>query len=235
MGLRWIRVVALALTIVAVASPIIAPAAQAATTKDWSRAVTRLPNGAYLLGNPNARIKLIEYLSLTCDHCADFALNGLPKLRAKYMKGGAVSLEIRHALRDRLDFTASLLARCGGPQGYIATSEAMFAAQESWLKRGADYVRQNDAAISTKTMGDALVMLAEGSGLEAIALGRGLSTAKAETCLKDSVEHQRLAAMTGEAWKERQIPGTPSFVINGQLANGANWTTLEPQIVAALK
>ena len=35
------------------------------------RTVARTPEGGFRMGNPDAPVKLIEYLSLTCPHCAD--------------------------------------------------------------------------------------------------------------------------------------------------------------------
>ena len=41
--------------------------------KSWSQTVVKTPEGGYLMGNPDAPIKLVEYGSLTCSHCADFS------------------------------------------------------------------------------------------------------------------------------------------------------------------
>ena len=32
----------------------------------------KTPEGGFVMGNPNAKVKLIEFGSLTCPHCAEF-------------------------------------------------------------------------------------------------------------------------------------------------------------------
>src|SRR3546814_8236510 len=75
------------------------------------------------MGNPEAAIKIIEFASLTCSHCADFSENGFPALRDKYVNTGKVSYELRNFVRDPLDMTAALLARCAGAEPFFSLSE----------------------------------------------------------------------------------------------------------------
>ena len=37
-----------------------------------------------IIGNPDAEVNIIEYRSLTCSHCAEFANNGFEYLKEKY-------------------------------------------------------------------------------------------------------------------------------------------------------
>ena len=39
---------------------------------DWSEMVSETPEGGFVMGNPNAPVKLVEYGSMTCPHCAEF-------------------------------------------------------------------------------------------------------------------------------------------------------------------
>src|SRR5262249_24688328 len=39
---------------------------------DWSRTVVKTPAGGFLMGNPKAKVKLVEYGSLACPHCRHF-------------------------------------------------------------------------------------------------------------------------------------------------------------------
>ena len=43
---------------------------------DWSTVVAKTPEGGFLMGNPDAKVKLVEFGSLTCPHCADFDEQG---------------------------------------------------------------------------------------------------------------------------------------------------------------
>src|SRR3546814_11296312 len=89
------------------------------------------------MGNPAAPVKLIEYLSYTCPHCAAFSAESAAVLRGRMVKSGKVSLELRNAVRDKLDLAAAALARCAGTQGFFAASDALFARQPDWSPRGA--------------------------------------------------------------------------------------------------
>src|SRR5205823_482287 len=66
-----------------------------------------------------------------------------PELRAvlhdRMIKSGKVSLEYRHLIRDRLDLGAAVMARCAGPARFDGNSHAIFAAQETWIKRVVDW------------------------------------------------------------------------------------------------
>src|SRR3546814_20493978 len=111
-----------------------APAPQAG---DWTRTVTQTAAGSFVMGNPAAPVKLIEYLSYTCPHCAAFSAESAAVLRGRMVKSGKVSLELRNAVRDKLDLAAAALARCAGTQGFFAASDALFARQRAWYPRRA--------------------------------------------------------------------------------------------------
>src|SRR6185436_6210996 len=60
---------------------------------DWSTIVTETPAGGFLMGNPNAKVQLIEYGSLTCPHCREFDETGVTPLIEGYVKTGKVGYE----------------------------------------------------------------------------------------------------------------------------------------------
>ena len=62
-----LMVAALAL---APAAPAAAPASRAAT--NWTKTVVATPLGAFRMGNPKAKVRLVDYVSLTCSHCRTF-------------------------------------------------------------------------------------------------------------------------------------------------------------------
>src|SRR4051812_19274153 len=67
---------------------------------DWSMVVNPTSAGGFMMGNPNAKVKLVEYGSLTCPHCREFDEKGVPALIANYVKQGRVSWEFRNYVRD---------------------------------------------------------------------------------------------------------------------------------------
>jgi protein-disulfide isomerase len=200
---------------------------------DWTKTVTRGPNGAYVLGNPKAKVRLVEYLSYSCSHCADFTLQSSAPIRARYVSKGLVAVELRNAVRDRYDFAAALLARCGGPTRFHVQSEAIFAAQSKLLAQAATHEAGSKlppGASTTVVLAD----IAKGSGLTAFMKGRGLSDATIAMCLSNKPSQDIVLAMAKEAWEIRKIGFTPAFLINGNDTGPVTWTTIEPKLVAAI-
>lgn len=213
----------------------LAPPALAQAAKDWTRTFSRTPTGAFVMGNPAAKVKLVEYLSMTCSHCAHFTAEALGPLRANYVRTGKVSIEMRHALRDGFDFAASLLARCDGPGPYFAASEAVFAAQPEWGAKASEWAATPAAQAELPT-NQRLAAFTQGAGLDALFRKRGMTPIKIAACLANKPEQDRLGAMAREAWETRKIGGTPAFLINGTLVEGVGgWAELEPRIKAALR
>src|SRR3982750_1794930 len=93
---------------------------------DWTMVVNPTAAGGYMMGNPNAKVKLIEFGSLTCPHCRAFDEEGVPSLIGKYVKSGQVSWEFRNYVRDGFDLTASLIARCNGAKAFFPLTRAIY-------------------------------------------------------------------------------------------------------------
>ncbi len=202
---------------------------------DWTATVTQTPEGGFLLGNPNAPVKVVEYASMTCPHCGTFAEEGMPALRDNYIKTGRVSLEFRNFVRDPADLAASLLARCGGAQPFYPMTEQMFAAQDEWFGKLQSMSPADQQRLSTLPPNQVTVAVAQAAGLDQFARVRGLPAEKAQQCLSNQAEIERLTQMSNTAIQQYQIPGTPSFLINGKLVeNSADWSSLEPRLKEAL-
>ncbi|HYJ51748.1 MAG TPA: thioredoxin domain-containing protein, partial [Allosphingosinicella sp.] len=60
--------------------------------RDWLLTAARTPEGGFRIGNPNAEVKVVEYLSTTCPHCAEFAHEGGPRLFQQHVRNGHVSV-----------------------------------------------------------------------------------------------------------------------------------------------
>jgi protein-disulfide isomerase len=211
------------------------PALAAAQSPDWSKVTNRKPDGAFVQGNPDAKVKLVEFFSLTCPHCAKFEGEAIAPLTAKYIRTGLVSYETRHALRDVFDLSASLLARCDGPGAFFASVPTIFATQDQWMTRAAEWAKT--APDSKTTPQDKLLqMVAHGSGLDSVFAARGLTEARANACLANGTERDTLVAMANDAWHRPNFPGTPAFLINGVLQQDlATWVDLDGRLAAALK
>lgn len=214
------------------AAALLVAAAAPAQAPDWSQRAATAANGAFVIGNPAARVRLTEYLSFTCSHCADFAAESKASLRRDYVAPGRVRIEVRHYVFNPLDMAAALLARCEGPQRFLGHSEAIFAAQDRWLAQGQRYLTANRTRLVKLPIATALQQYARGSGLEALMRARGLTPGRAASCLANTAEQERLAAMTAEAAR-LGVTGTPWFVINDQGGIGT-WGSVKAGLDAAL-
>lgn len=206
----------------------------AAAPVAWQSRVVAQPNGAYAMGNPAAKVKLVEYLSYTCPHCAQFVGAASKELKGGHVARGQVHLEFRNAVRDRYDFAAALLARCGGASRFFGNSDAIMAAQPQWLARVQAFETASGETVGKMEPNEGLKAVVRGVGLDTVMKARGFTPAQIDACIVSKPDQERVLAMTNEAWRTRQIKGTPSFMINGQLVEGSNWPAIKPQLTAAL-
>ena len=203
----------------------------AAAPRDWTNVVSKTASGSYLIGNPQAKVKLVEYLSYTCPHCAEFLAESAPVLKGQMVRSGSTSIEFRNAVREKLDLSAALLARCAGAGGFIGATDAMFAQQASWLERGYRFQMSNGARLAMYPETGQLRALADGAGLTDLMRGRGMNDAALDACYADQAELLTIATMTSGAWAK--IDGTPAFEVNGKLVKGIGWAELEKLLRAA--
>lgn len=202
--------------------------ASAQAQRDWSRTIVATPEGGFRMGNPAAPVKLVEYVSLTCPHCRQFAASGAPQLVDRYVRGGRVSFEIRPFPLDAVASMAAQLNRCAPPARAFALNDAILAGQEQWLGRLEALTDAQLGALEGLPEAQLRVRVAAITGLEGIAARHGIPAARVRTCLLDEVGARRLEAIKAAA-ERLGIAGTPSFTINGRVAqNVHDWAALEP-------
>lgn len=207
--------------------PIAAVAAPAG--KAWSEVITKTPEGGYRMGNPEAAIKLVEYGSLTCSHCADFSEKGGVPLRDTFIASGRVSYEFRNFVRDAIDLTAAQLTRCGTPESYFALTEQVFADQPNIFTRAQSAGAALEAATKQPPEKRAIAV-AEALGFIEFFAARGISKDQAQACLANSAEAEALAKRTEAAGVEYSIEGTPTFIVNGTKIEENTWETLKAKL-----
>ncbi len=202
---------------------------------DWSTIVTQTPEGGFLMGNPDAKVKLVEFGSMTCPHCAAFDEQGGKPLIENYVKKGLVSWEFRNYVRDPFDMTASLLARCAGEAGFFGLTRNLFADQNDWVSKIQAADQSALQGLQDQPPAQQFKTIADLAGLKQYVSMRGVPQAKADQCLSNQAEIDRLVQMNSDAVSTYNIPGTPAFVINGSLVEQvAGWDLLEPKIKEAL-
>ena len=196
------RRAALALALIWAAAPALAAGAPA-------------PSGMSL-GNPKARVRLDEYASLTCPHCARFNADVFPAFKAKYIDTGKVRFTLHEFITPPAEVAVAgwLIARCSGPTRYFAVVDGIFASQGRWAPGAIKPV---------------LIEVAAKQG--------GLSEAQVNACITDQKAINALYARMETAMKVSKIEATPTFLVNGKLAHEGEMTLeeLDAAIAAAGK
>ena len=212
-----------------------AAAVPAPNNGDWSTIVSKTPEGGFVMGNPDAKVKLVEFGSLTCPHCAEFEHQGGKALVDDYVKKGLVSWEFRNFVRDPFDMTATLLARCGGEASFFGLTRNLFTDQQGWIGKIQAADQAKVQALQTMPPAQQFSTIADLGDLKQYVSMRGVPRAKADQCLANQDEVNKLVQMNTDAATNFNIPGTPTFLINGSVVEStATWELLEPKIKEAL-
>ncbi|GMM92851.1 thioredoxin domain-containing protein [Qipengyuania sp. MTN3-11] len=204
---------------------------QGATKKqNWLVAIARNDNG-HRLGNPDAETKLVEYMSYTCSHCADFAREGEGAIKLAYIPTGKVSFEIRHLLRDPVDLTAALLTHCGEANRFMANHAAVILKQDEWLAAARATTQAQRSRWQFGSNAARRQAIASDLGFYEIMETRGYERTQLDRCLTDETKATALAETSMRDMRDHGIQGTPSFLVNGELLDGVHaWRALQPEL-----
>jgi protein-disulfide isomerase len=197
------RFLALIAAAVLAAAPAPAAAAKAAPKPQAAAASDDMS-----LGDPRAKVEVVEYASLSCSHCAKFNSEVFPAFKAKYVDTGLVRYTMREMLTPPAEVAAAgfLMARCAGPAKYFKVVDEVFRSQPRWN-------------------GDLKPLFLE------IAKNNGLTEAQFDKCLSDPAALEALNARVQRA-VQAGVNGTPTFFVNGAKV-GEGEVTLE-QLGAAI-
>ena len=86
-----------------------------------------------ILGWSGSPVTIIEYASMTCGHCGQFAVTTFPELKVRYIDTGKVRYTFREYPLDYLAAAASMLARSVAEDRYFDVIEALFRQQRQWV------------------------------------------------------------------------------------------------------
>lgn len=219
--------------LIALASAMLLAAAPApeAPAPAWDEAVSQSEAGNPLLGNQAAPVRLVEFISYTCPHCASYALEAEAPLRTGLVREGRIAVEVRPFYRNQIDVAATLLALCGAQQAFFANHQAILAAQGKWLQPPLNPNAQQRWA--NPAFGPRMKAVAEDLGLYRVMLERGYAPVELDRCLADEALALRHAESTQQAIDKLGVQGTPSFLVNGKLQHAHGWAELRPLLEAA--
>ena len=202
---------------------------------DWTQIVAQTPEGGYRMGNPEAAVKLVEYASYTCPHCAEFSETATTRLQNDYVKSGRVSWEFRPFMLFPTDPGIALLVRCQGAAASFLLAEQLYANQKEWVGRLQTLPEAQQAQFSSMAPQQRMGALVRAGGLDQFFRQRGMPEAKVDSCLANQGELEKLLAITDRGTKEFNVTGTPTFFINGdKVEDAASWQALEPSLRQAV-
>ncbi|MFY7746211.1 MAG: thioredoxin domain-containing protein [Erythrobacter sp.] len=199
--------------------------------ENWSAKVERTARG-HAIGKPDADAKLIEFISYTCPHCADFTARGEPPLDIVLLQPGKVTLEVRPVIRNGIDLAVTLLANCGDPAGFKGRHQALMLNQAVWLGKARN-APQSQLEIWQRADKAARMNAVNALGLTELLAQRGQSRAELDACVSNDTAAKALLANDEADAAEFGISSTPSFALDGKLlADVHGWETLYPVLSA---
>ena len=155
-------------------------------------------------GSPDAKIKLVEYFSLTCPACAEFHKEIYPKIKEKYIDRGLVQMEYRDFPLDQWGLRAAALARCLEPKYYGAMVDVLLKQQSNWAR--------------SENVLESLLKIGQLAGLNE-------ENAKACMSNEELLDGIISVRMTGN--KKHNVNTTPSFLINGEKIQAFEFSDFE--------
>ena len=175
--------------------------------------------GGFRFGSASAPIKLVEFGSLNCSHCAAFAKATDPAIVAA-VKSGRMHYEYRPVAIFPQDLATHALAKCvpaGQRLSFIDDyyrSQQGVAARFQAISSDAAAVAAINAVLETGGANAAL-KLAEVGGMFPIAARHGLPERAARQCIANPATLNWVAASTAAAGKAG-VSQTPTFDYNGK-------------------
>jgi protein-disulfide isomerase len=160
--------------------------------------------GDMTLGNPKAKVEVIEYASVACPHCAHFNETVIAPFRAKWVDTG----KARFALKEMLTASPTvamagfLIARCAGPTKYFKVVDEIYASQPQWQEGQIKGV------------------------LQGIAAGNGVDEAHFNACLQDQAAIEAVNARSQRA-EQDGVDSTPTVFVNGKKLDNLPQTPAE--------
>lgn len=206
------------------------PKVAAPAGQTWSSVVTATQDG-FVMGNPDAPLKLIEFASPTCSHCAEFSRTGSEALKSEFVDSGRVSLEIRPFMLNAMDLPIASIANCAGAARFFPLLENVYATQEE-LIQGIQSADQ--AAAQSALQSQNFPAFARAIKLDTFFAARGMAASDIDTCLSDTAKVTRWQESTQRNAEQFEVTGTPTFVLNGQVLNNAGtWEVVRERLEAA--
>ncbi|MGO4618595.1 DsbA family protein [Ensifer sp. 2YAB10] len=149
------------------------------------------------LGEANAPVTIVEYMSMTCPHCAAFHNNTFEAIKTKYIDSGKVRFIVREFPFDPRAAAAFMLARCAPEGQYFPMISMLFKQQQQWA------AAQNGR--------DALLQMSKLAGF---------TQESFEACLTNQKLLDDVNSVMQRGAKDFGVQSTPTFFVNGEHYSG---------------
>ncbi len=201
---------------------------------NWAGMLGETASG-HRFGNPEAKTKLVEFMSYTCSICAQFARQGDGAIKLSYVPTGKISYEIRHLIRDPVDLAAVMLTHCGDPKKFGGNHEAIMYRYDEWIEKARKSTQAQRSRWQFGSLSARLQAIASDLDFYDIMETRGYERAELDRCLSDEAKAREMAEASAADVRKYGLTGTPSFVLDGKLLEGThNWPALEKHLKDAI-
>jgi protein-disulfide isomerase len=201
--------------------------------KAWVDVVSKTEAGGYKMGNPDAKLQLIEYGAITCPGCAQFSVQSTEELN-ELVNTGVVAMEFRpYLVHGVQDIPGFLLAACSGAEAFFPLTEQLYADQQTWLSKISTVTEADQQAMQKMTPAEISTLLGTKMGLIDFVKSRGISEDQAKSCLSDKAAIDALIAATEKGTKDDGVTGTPFFLLNGAKLDASSWNQVKGKLVEA--
>lgn len=169
---------------------------------------SELLKGAITVGDPNAKVVMVEFADFQCPFCGKFFKESSSKIIDSYVKTGKVLFAYQDfAFLGPESVDAAVAARCANDQGKFT------------LYHDALYNHIWDNYYAKGTNGENVGAFSK-DALKKIAIDIHLDSSAFAECL-DSAKYAALVEETTRQGRAFGVTGTPAFFINGKVLTGA--------------
>nr|CAD6606250.1 disulfide bond formation protein DsbA [Rhizobium sp. TCK] len=158
------------------------------------------------IGEENAPVTIVEYMSMTCPHCATFHNNTFDEIKKNYVDTGKARFIIREFPFDPRAAAAFMLARCNPTKPEEASTPAQYFPMVSML------MKQQETWAGAQDGRAALLQMSKLAGF---------SQETFQACLTNQKLLDDVNATMKRGADEFGVNSTPTFLINGKRYAGA--------------
>lgn len=154
--------------------------------------------GEQIIGNPQAKVTVTEYASLSCGHCADFFVKVLPEITKKYIDTGKIQFIYRDFPLNAPALKGAMAVRCIAPEKRKDLLNALYQNQAKWA-----FNKDFETHLQT------------------IAIEKGMKKKDFKKCMADKKLEEAVVKSRMDGVKELNVTGTPTLYVNGEKFIGA--------------